>query len=66
MKKRSSRRTSKPAPPSPEQRARICERIHYQLALEYLNRSNHRRHVWARLAIGLPPIPRPIMREQSR
>lgn len=56
--KKYDRKTSKPAAPSPEQRARICERIRYQLALEYLDRKNHRREVWARLAIGLPPIPR--------
>jgi hypothetical protein len=43
---------------SPQERARICEAIHRELALEYFRRSNSKREVWARLAIGLRPIPR--------
>jgi hypothetical protein len=40
-----------------EERARICEAIHHELALEELNRTNSRREAWARLVIGLKPFP---------
>jgi hypothetical protein len=43
---------------SPHQRARICEAIGLQLALEYFRRANAKREAWARIAIGLPPRPR--------
>jgi hypothetical protein len=46
--------------PSPQERARICEVIHRELALEFFSRTNSKREVWARLAIGLPPFPRTI------
>jgi hypothetical protein len=45
---------------TPSQRARICETIHKQLALEYFNARNSRREVWARLCIGLRPFPRRV------
>jgi hypothetical protein len=47
-----------PTTPLPQQRAAICQTIHRELALEYFRRTNSRREVWARLAIGLPPFPR--------
>jgi hypothetical protein len=51
-------KTSKRTALSPQQRAHICEAIRHEVALEELSRSNHRRQVWARMAIGLPPRPR--------
>jgi hypothetical protein len=45
-------------PPSPQKRARICEAIGRDLALEYFRRTNAKREAWARLAIGLPPFRR--------
>jgi hypothetical protein len=59
------RRQLLPAPgcdaqPSAQQRARICAVIAFELALEDLNRTNSRREVWARLAIGLPAFSRTI------
>jgi hypothetical protein len=45
---------------SPQQRARICEAIRRELALEDLSRTNSRREAWARMAIGLKPFPRTI------
>jgi hypothetical protein len=44
--------------PSPQVRARICAAIHREIALEYWQTGTHRRNVLARLAIGLPPVPR--------
>ena len=41
-----------------QERARICEAIRRELALEYFGRTNSRREAWARMAIGLPPFPR--------
>ena len=46
------------APPSSQQRARICEAICRELALEYFRRTNAKREAWARIVIGLPPVPR--------
>jgi hypothetical protein len=47
-------------PLTPQQRARICEEIHRQIAWEYCNGKNSRREVWARLCIGLRPFPRRV------
>jgi hypothetical protein len=47
-----------PLPPSPRKRARICEAIGRELALEYFHRTNAKREARARLAIGLPPVQR--------
>lgn len=53
--------TARNAPyPSPQQRTRIRDAIHWQIALEILSRSNARREALLRLSIGLPPVPRPI------
>jgi hypothetical protein len=49
------------APMSPLKRARICEAISRELALEYFRRTNAKREAWARIAIGLPPRPRPTV-----
>jgi hypothetical protein len=59
---KSKSQTSRNAPkaPSPQERARICEAIRRALALEYFGRTNSKREVWARLAIGLKPFPRTI------
>jgi hypothetical protein len=46
--------------PSPLERARICEAISRELALEYFRRTNSKREAWARLAIGLRPFSRTI------
>jgi hypothetical protein len=43
---------------SPQDRIRICRAIHRQIMLEYWQSGAHRRNVLARLAIGLPPVPR--------
>jgi hypothetical protein len=43
---------------SPQDRIRICRAIHRQIMLEYWQTGAHRRNVLARLAIGLPPVPR--------
>jgi hypothetical protein len=43
---------------SPQDRIRICRAIHRQIMLEYWQTGAHRREVWARLVIGLPPRPR--------
>jgi hypothetical protein len=45
---------------SPHDRTRVCRAIHRQIALEYLHGKASKREAWARLAIGLPPIPRPL------
>jgi hypothetical protein len=45
---------------SPKERARICEAISRELALEYFRRANCKREAWARIAIGLRPIPRTL------
>jgi hypothetical protein len=57
-----STRTSRNAlrAPSPLERARICEAISRELALEYFRRTNAKREAWARMAIGLSPFPRAI------
>jgi hypothetical protein len=47
---------------SPQERARVCEAIRHELALEYLHGRNSRREVWARICIGLRPFPRPFNR----
>jgi hypothetical protein len=52
-------------PPSPLQRARICEAISRELALEYFRRTNAKREAWARLAIGLKPFRR-LAKEAAR
>jgi hypothetical protein len=50
---------------SPQKHARICEAICRELALEYFCRSNSKREVWARMVIGLPPVPRQtVVRER--
>jgi hypothetical protein len=51
---------------SPQQRARICEAIGREFGLEYFRRTNARREVWARLAIGLPPVPRRTVNRDMR
>jgi hypothetical protein len=43
---------------SARDRARICRSIHRRIILETVQGRNVRREVWARLVIGLPPIPR--------
>jgi hypothetical protein len=43
-------------------RARICRSIHRRIILESVEGRNARRETWARLVIGLPPVPRPICR----
>jgi len=53
MKKFSARRIPKPATPSPEQRARICELIHEQMEREAFTKAYRKRQIWARLVIGL-------------
>jgi hypothetical protein len=63
--KKHARKTSKALSPSPELRARICERIGYQLALEIINRTNHRREAWARICIGLRPFPRRALSDRA-
>jgi hypothetical protein len=50
---------------SPQDRILICRAIHRQIMLEYWQAGAHRRNVLARLAIGLPPYPKPLYREQS-
>jgi len=40
---------------TPQERARICDAIRRQIALEYLQGKVSKREVWARMAIGLPP-----------
>jgi hypothetical protein len=47
-------------PRSPQKRARICEAIGRELALEFFRRTNAKREARARLAIGLRPFPRTI------
>jgi hypothetical protein len=59
-------KTSKAATLSPEQRARICERIRHQLDLEFFNYRTAKREAWARIAIGLPPISRAFHWEPRR
>jgi hypothetical protein len=44
--------------PSPQQRAFICQILHRELALEQLSRTDAKRQAWARIAIGLRPVPR--------
>ena len=51
---------------SPEERSLVCERIRRELALEYLSRTNSKREAWARIAIGLPPVPRPTVNRERR
>jgi hypothetical protein len=53
-------------PPSPQSRARICEAIGRELALEYLSRANRKREARARMAIGLSPYRRTIRLEGCR
>jgi hypothetical protein len=53
-------------PPSPQRRARICEAIGRELALEYFRRTNAKREARARLAIGLRPFPRTIHWERCQ
>jgi hypothetical protein len=60
---KSKSQTSRNALPkalSPQERARICEAISRELALEYFRHTNSKREAWARLAIGLKPFPRPF------
>jgi hypothetical protein len=40
---------------TPRERARICEAIRRQIALEYLHGKASKREAWARIAIGLRP-----------
>jgi hypothetical protein len=47
---------------SPQKRARICEAIGIELALEYFRRTNAKREAWARIAIGLAPVRRTMNR----
>lgn len=47
-----------PVMPSPQRRARICEAIGRELALETFRRTNAKREARARLAIGLSPFRR--------
>lgn len=49
---------------SPQQRARICSAIRRELDLEHVHRTNARREILARLAIGLPPYRRNFHWEQ--
>jgi hypothetical protein len=56
MPKRPSRRNARHF--SPQDRIRVCRAIHHQIVLEYWQAGAHRRNVLARLAIGLPPVPR--------
>jgi hypothetical protein len=51
---------------SPQDRIRICRAIHRQIMLEYWQTGTDRRNVLARMAIGLPPIPRSIYWERLR
>jgi hypothetical protein len=62
----SSRKTWSPDRLSAEQRDLFWEAIRRELALEYLLRTNAKREAWARIAIGLPPYPKPLYGEQSR
>jgi hypothetical protein len=52
--------------PSPQERDRICQLISRALALEELSRTNAKREVWARISIGLRPIPRPLHGERCQ
>jgi hypothetical protein len=52
-------------PLTPQERARICEEIHRQIAWEYYHGKNSRREVWARLVIGLPPFPRRTVNREA-
>jgi hypothetical protein len=46
------------------ERAKACLIIHELVALESLLPDTARREVWARLVIGLPPVPRrPVNRD---
>jgi hypothetical protein len=58
MPKRPSRRNVLRRHFSPQDRIRVCRAIHHQIVLEYWQAGAHRRNVLARLAIGLPPVPR--------
>jgi hypothetical protein len=51
---------------TPAQRARICEAIRRELAIETLSGKTARREFWARVSIGLPPRPRPFHWEVYR
>jgi hypothetical protein len=55
-----------PITPSPRERALICEVIRLELALEDLSRTNSRRNVRLRMAIGLPAFPRTIHGERCQ
>jgi hypothetical protein len=48
---------------SPQQRARICEQIARQIALEFFSSKTSKREAIARMAIGLKPFRRTIHRE---
>jgi hypothetical protein len=45
---------------SQQQRARICEQIARQIALEFFSSKTSKREAIARMAIGLRPFPRTI------
>lgn len=51
-------RNALPTAPSPQRRARICQAIGREIALEYFRRTNAKREARARMAIGLRPFPR--------
>jgi hypothetical protein len=58
MPKRPSRRNVLRRHFSSRDRIRICRAIHHQIMLEHWQTGAHRRNVLARIAIGLPPVPR--------
>jgi hypothetical protein len=57
MAQSTSQRDARPRISS-RRRAAICYAIQRKLALEYFDCTNAKREVCARMAIGLPPIPR--------
>jgi hypothetical protein len=60
QKSKSQRSRNAPNAPSPQQRARICEQIARQIALEFFSGKTSKREAIARMAIGLKPFSRTI------